>query len=52
MKGKRLLILALALTVLGAGCQKAGAGSEPKRNKTEREITEEAIEEEEMVVIE
>lgn len=47
MKGKRLLILALALTVLGAGCQKAGAGSEPKRNKTEREITEEAVEGEE-----
>lgn len=47
MKGKRLLILALALAVLGAGCQKTDTGSEPKRNKTEREITEEEIEGEE-----
>ncbi|MGN0404806.1 MAG: N-acetylmuramoyl-L-alanine amidase [Bariatricus sp.] len=47
MKGKKLLILALALTVLGAGCQKAGTGSGPESDKTEQETTEETIEEEE-----
>ncbi|MGN1143199.1 MAG: N-acetylmuramoyl-L-alanine amidase [Anaerovoracaceae bacterium] len=47
MKGKKLLILALALTVLGAGCQKAGTESGPESDKTEQETTEETIEEEE-----
>ena len=29
MKGKKLLILALAFTLLGAGCQKTDTGNEP-----------------------
>ena len=47
MKGKKLLILALALTLLGAGCQKTDTGNEPESEKTEQRITEETIEEEE-----
>lgn len=47
MKGKKLLILALALTLLGAGCQKTDTGNEPESEKTEQRITEEKIEEEE-----
>ena len=43
MKGKKLLILALALTLLGAGCQKTDTGNEPESEKTEQRITEEKI---------